>query len=280
MGAFALVLVVVASSGLAGTPLDEPPSAVAEVAGTQGPGELLRSAPWTCAHEAVERLEPDATGVPLQDPVPPYESCSNRIRPGARMTEPVGCTFNFVFREGSTLYIGTAGHCVGTGQRVATAGVGTFGTVVFSVSQGSANDFALIRIDSAKHVQVDPTMCTWGGPTGTSDPPGVLDQEVLLQYGWGIATPFVPQTRSRIHDEFLSTSNVLRWNGVGSGGDSGSPLIFGDGRAAGIHTAGLTPVAGAVWEQGPTISRILEITADAGYDLELQTAPMRWRSPL
>lgn len=215
--------------------------------------------------------------------VPSFEACTGgRIGPGASMTSPAGCTFNFVFSQGSRLFIGTAGHCVGgPGQSVSTHGASGFGQVVFNAWTGPVTtDFALIEIHPSYHSQVNPSVCTWGGPTGVGSPSGVLDQDFLLQYGWGSASFPAAQTRSRIHDEFLSSPNVLSWNGIGSGGDSGSPLLYGDGRAAGIHTAGLTPIAGVVLEQGPTIERVLQLAQDHGYNLQLETAPTRWTVPV
>lgn len=248
-----VVLFMIAGAAAEGRPEAAPPALE------------LRSLPAAeCAHaDGVEAL-------PLGGGGPPgFEGCLGFIRPGARMTAPNGCTLNFIFEQGSDLFVGTAGHCVsGTGQRVGANGVGLFGTVVYHRFDGTL-DFALIRIDADKHASVDPRMCTWGGPTGVGTPGGTLTTEPLLEYGWGVATQFTPQTRSRVHDEFLSSSDVLRWNGVGSGGDSGAPVLSASGLAVGIHTAGLTPVAGVVWEQGPTVTHILSSLEGAGWNVQL-----------
>jgi hypothetical protein len=207
-------------------------------------------------------------------PIPPnFEGCIGQIRPGARMTVPNGCTYNFVFTDGTHTYIGTAGHCATTGQRVGTTGItGTFGTVVFSVNAGNANDFALIRIDADKLGFVNPRLCTWGGPTAAHAGSSGAGS-VLLEYGWGIATQVSAQTRSRIIVQQSQNQDSGVWNGVGSGGDSGAPVVR-DGtlEAFGIHTHGVTPVAGVVLESGPYIQRILTLAQNAGFNIQLVTA--------
>ncbi len=299
--AAALILLLALTAGATEAPLaasspaghDEP---LIMQAGATG-GHLVLRSQWTpkdCREEGLVGPAPHAperTSDPLDGPVvplgqtlPSFEACQG-LRPGARMTAPSGCTLNFVFSQGGDLFIGTAAHCVGgTGQRVSAAGVGDFGAVVFDGWENNpsaiANDFALIKIDAQHHDDVDPALCTWGGPTGIGSPGSLLDTDLLLEYGWGSATSIAAASRARIHDEFLSSSNTLSWNGVGSGGDSGAPLVYGDGRAAGIHTAGLTPVAGVVLEQGPTIERILDLTSDGGFNLQLETAPTQWTVPV
>lgn len=199
-----------------------------------------------------------------------FEQCTGALRPGARMSG-TGCTFNFVFDDAQgNLYIGTAGHCTsGVGQRVGAEGVGIFGTVVYDRNSG-VNDFSLIRIDANKHDRVNPTLCTWGGPVG-ADPGGALPRDVFLEYGWGFATQFVPETRARVLGEANSYPTHITWNGVGSGGDSGAPIVNQAGYAMGIHTFGQTPYAGAVLEGGPSIGNILGMARTAVPTLDLVT---------
>lgn len=200
--------------------------------------------------------------------VPPdYDACLG-IRPGGLMSAPSGCTFNFVFTDGTDLYIGTAGHCIAEGQRASAEGVGEFGTAVFSTAAGFGQDFALIRIDDSMTDQVQATACTWGGPTGVDDGDS-LPGEVLYETGWGIATDATPETRNRVHVENIENGAWVSWDGVGSGGDSGAPILDSEGEALAVHTHGLTPIAGAVSEIGTWVPQALDLASDAGHDVQL-----------
>ena len=119
------------------------------------------------------------------------------IHPGVMTFTPVGqCTANFVFFQGSDVFIGQAAHCAGTGSDTDTDGcssaslpLGTKvdvdgatkqGTMVYSSwlamqkahEQDPAtcafNDFALVSLDPADYSRVNPTIPHWGGPTGVS----------------------------------------------------------------------------------------------------------------
>lgn len=198
-----------------------------------------------------------------------FEACTGSIRPGAMMSSP-GCTYSFVLEDAAgALYIGTAGHCVSrVGQRVATPGVGTFGTVL---TRWALNvDYALIKIDDDKRAFVNPTLCAWGGPVG-ADPGDRPRFDVLLEYGWGFATSATPQTRTRVLLEAQNTGNEIAWIGVGSGGDSGGPIVSVEGYAVGSHTRGITPLAGVAFEAGPTFARMLASGRTAVPSLELVT---------
>lgn len=199
-----------------------------------------------------------------------FEPCIGRIRPGAQMTSPSGCTLSFILTDGSgTLYTGSAGHCVSAvGQRVAANGVGAFGTVVTRWASGV--DYALIRIDSDKTGLVTPTLCAWGGPIGP-DPGNRPTNDVLLEYGWGIATQNTAYSRTRALVQSGVDSEEVVWHGVGSGGDSGGPIVSVEGYAVGSHTRGITPVAGVVYEAGPTFARMLQSGRTAVPSLTLVT---------
>jgi hypothetical protein len=117
------------------------------------------------------------------------------IHPGVQIfTEGAQCTSNFVFQEGSSVYLGQAAHCAGTGGQTETDGcssgslpLGTPvevtgaskpGTLVYSswltmqangetnANACAYNDFALIRIDPADVANVNPSVPGFGGPTG------------------------------------------------------------------------------------------------------------------
>jgi len=96
------------------------------------------------------------------------------------------CTANFVFRSGTTLGLGTAGHCaakdalgspvtavVAPAPEVCADGgsrapglyaIGTFGIVH---NNGLGDDFALIKLYPQFNGWVRPTMPVFGGPTGS-----------------------------------------------------------------------------------------------------------------
>src|SRR5207237_1168321 len=117
-------------------------------------------------------------------------------RPGAwlislfvdRSGVPTGfawCTAHFVFQNGTTFGLGTAGHCGGgvlsnpvtafvvppPGAPCPSGGVcgpGIYPIGKFSIVRngGLGNDFGLITVNSAFNSWVRPTMPVFGGPTG------------------------------------------------------------------------------------------------------------------
>lgn len=199
-----------------------------------------------------------------------FEACTNTIRPGSQMTSPAGCTYSFILRDPSgNLYTGTAAHCVSrVGQRVSARGVGAFGTVVTDGALGV--DYALIRVDADRTQLVNPTLCAWGGPIG-ADPGNRPENDVLLEYAWGTATNSNPFTRTRTLVEIARDANFVDWAGVGSGGDSGGPIVNAEGYAVGSHTYGLTPLVGVAFEGGPTFARMLASGRTAVPTLQLVT---------
>lgn len=199
-----------------------------------------------------------------------FEPCTGRIRPGAPMNAPAGCTFSFILSDSAgNLYTGTAGHCVSNvGERVGATGVGLFGTVVTRWALGV--DYALVRVDADKQALVTPELCAWGGPIG-ADPGGRPANDILLEYGWGFATSATPQTRTRALVQASLNANEVSWYGVGSGGDSGGPIVSVEGYAVGSHTRGITPLAGVAYEAGPTFARMLASGRTAVPSLTLVT---------
>lgn len=198
------------------------------------------------------------------------------IQPGARLA--VGCTMNFLYEEANgTLYTGAAGHCYeDAGAPARTAGGERFGTVVYRIDQelDGPLDLALIRIDPGWHDQLDPAVRHWGGPIGTAAP---VSGSTTLHYGHGIgpgnAEPSRPRTGVVVDNE---TGNGFRVQTFPfSFGDSGSPILDGDGHAIGI----LGEVAGTFgtttdlrWE--PPMPLLLDHLAEQGWDLSVVTAPL------
>ena len=117
------------------------------------------------------------------------------VHPGVQVfTEGAQCTSNFVFQDGTNVYLGQAAHCSGTGGQTETNGctsgslpLGTPvevtgaskpGTLVYNSwltmqAKGESdadtcayNDLALIRLDPADVGKVNPSVPGFGGPTG------------------------------------------------------------------------------------------------------------------
>ena len=101
------------------------------------------------------------------------------VAAGTCMVSPAGCTMNFVFTDGLSYYIGTAGHCV-AGGRTVIAQIATrvdptntvmvtlaaIGSVVKSWNQGIGKDFALVKINSG--FKVVPAMAGGSGRRASS----------------------------------------------------------------------------------------------------------------
>src|SRR3954447_6681513 len=115
---------------------------------------------------------PSATDVcPGIDPNSPTPA-TTVVSAGTCEVFPYGCTANFIYTNGSSYYIGTAGHCVDkVGQdvymQVNSPGVGAsianIGTVTKFVNGGGGNDYSVIAIRSG--FTVDPKL-PQGGPNG------------------------------------------------------------------------------------------------------------------
>ena len=131
------------------------------------------------------------------------------VHPGVMtFTEGGQCTSNFVFTQGSDVYLGQAAHCSGTGGATETNGcdsgslpVGTPveidgasrpGTMVYNSwltmqARGETNpdaceynDFALVRVDPADVGKVNPSVPGFGGPTGVGE---AADGSTVYSYG-------------------------------------------------------------------------------------------------
>ena len=190
---------------------------------------------------------------------PPYAGTdgvsTHAVSAGTCMISPHGCTMNFVFTDGSSKYIGTAGHCVSGGRtviaQVATrvdptdtviATLAAIGTVSKSVNQGIGKDFALVKINSG--FRVVPGVAGGFGPTGVLclDPVG----QPVMHYGHGYIF-FVEQGHPKfgevIPDATLvfkfASPNGFNWVGYGLPGDSGSGVMNDAGLAVGDLTHGI-----------------------------------------
>lgn len=221
------------------------------------------------------------------------------IQPGADIVVEGGtsCTLNFVFAApNGTLYAGTAGHCVGEVGNPALVKTedeqlphgnpifavspdrAEFGRVVFRIGSLGGEvltDFGLIRIHEDWRDRVDPTVRSWGGPSGDGRPePGTK----VYFHGHGAGFSLAEPTRGRVGvvEEVQAGLFGVRLvdaqfhNGPSVQGDSGTPVVDESGRAVGIiagdsHEVG--PSGHSRW--GPTFPQITAWLEQAGFELEL-----------
>jgi hypothetical protein len=162
---------------------------------------------------------------------------------------PAGCTANFVFTDGTSRYIGTARHCVDSiGQEVTmqvdTTTLAVVGTVSHMTSgEGEpGNDWALVRIDPAVAAKwgVDPAVPVVGGPNGIFTG---CDVQAVKYYGHGYGV-LVAQGKPEFGIATNWYDDGYGWTGFGAPGDSGSPVLTADGRAAGNFTHLIVDIGG------------------------------------
>jgi hypothetical protein len=190
---------------------------------------------------------------------PPYVGADGvsvfAVSAGTCMVSPNGCTMNFIFTDGASKYIGTAGHCVAGGRtviaQVATrvdptdtviATLAAIGNVSKSWNQGIGKDFALVKINSG--FKVVPGVSGFLGPTGVLclDPVG----QPVMHYGHGYIF-FVEQGNAKFGEVIpdltlifkFASPNGFNWVGYGLPGDSGSGVMNDAGLAVGDLTHGI-----------------------------------------
>ncbi len=202
------------------------------------------------------------------------------ITPGVQMfTNGAQCTANFVFTDGASTYLGYAAHCAGLGAATDTDGclagslpLGTAveidgaanpGRLAYSswltmenelaagraVDQNacSYNDFALVRINPADVASVNPSVPHWGGPTGLRRG-GIGTGATMHSYGnsslrFGI-TLLSPKTGLSLGTTGGGWTHPVYTVTPGIPGDSGSGMLDGQGRAAGVlSTVAIAPLA-------------------------------------
>ncbi|HEY6729542.1 MAG TPA: serine protease [Solirubrobacterales bacterium] len=198
------------------------------------------------------------------------------VHPGVQTyTQGGQCTSNFVFQEGSAVFLGQAAHCSGTGGQTETDGctsgslpLGTAVEVKGASKPGSLaynswlamqasgesdpdtcayNDFALIRLDPADVGKVNPSVPAYGGPTGL----GTIGDlgSTVFSYGnselrLGI-TKLSPKQGTVIQNEGNGWSHIVITLTPGVPGDSGSGFMNETGQAFGVlSTLQLAPLAG------------------------------------
>ena len=204
-------------------------------------------------------------------------AASAPIHPGVQVVSDSGqCTSNFIFQDGSNVYIGQAAHCTGTGAATDTNGCDSGslplgspvtidgasrpGTLAYNSwltmqAKGETdeetcayNDLALVRIDPADVGNVNPSVPSFGGPTGVG--------------GWGAAgstvytygnsslrlgvTALSPKQGTVLQNSPGGWSHDVYTATPGIPGDSGSGFLNASGGAIGVlSTVQLAPLAGS-----------------------------------
>jgi hypothetical protein len=231
------------------------------------------------------------------------------IHPGVQVfTEGAQCTSNFVFREGTSVYLGQAAHCSGTGGQTETDGcssgslpLGTPvevtgasrpGTLVYNSwltmqADGEAdpdtcafNDLALIKINPADVGSVNPSVPGFGGPTGVGAVGGL--GSTVYSYGnselRGGLTKLSPKQGIVAQNEGGGWSHVVTTLTPGIPGDSGSGFLNGSGEAFGVlSTLQIAPLAGTngVGDLGSELAYLRAHTDFGGMQLVKGTEPFK-----
>lgn len=171
---------------------------------------------------------------------------------------PGGCTLGFLFTGSDrAAYMSTAGHCLlgqdevkkswkaGAGP-IARTPRGAIGRVVFAENLPTANedddyyDFALIRLDQG--VRSSAALPTYGAPSGLND--SLTDSPTRLRvYGQGTGFSAVAPARELLTRTLKRPGHVYA-HGPVLFGDSGAPVLDGEGKAVGtVLGAGGVPVS-------------------------------------
>ena len=200
------------------------------------------------------------------------------IHPGVQtVTQGAQCTANFIYQDGSNVYIGQAAHCSGTGGATETDGcdsgslpVGTAveidgasrpGTMVYNswitmqaLGESNAdtcayNDLALVRLDPADVANTNPSVPGFGGPTGLGSSSAMLGNDVFtygnssLRFG---VTKLSPKQGIVVQSQGNGWSRDVYTATPGIPGDSGSGFMDGSGNAIGVlSTVQIAPLAGS-----------------------------------
>ena len=197
------------------------------------------------------------------------------IHPGVQtLTEGAQCTANFIFQDGTNVYIGQAAHCSGTGAATDTNGctaaslpLGTAvevdgashpGTLVYNSwltmqANGETdadtcqyNDLALVKLDPADVAKVNPSVPKWGGPVAVGGATAQGDDV----YSYGNSSLRLGITQLSPKKGISLGTDAGGWNHTvytvtpGIPGDSGSGFLDANGNAIGVlSTVAIAPLA-------------------------------------
>jgi hypothetical protein len=220
--------------------------------------KILRKASpsWYTAalHEKVQAAGPEGVQIAAEEL---NTACPGYQAPGVSaagcIVAPYGCTANFIYTDGTSFYVGTAGHCSNSAgepvtMQVDTTTIADVGTVVKRTPHPAGDgipgsDFTLIRIDPAVQERwgLNPAVPVVGGPNGVYSGCG---PETVRHYGHGYVVAVGPGKPSAgVATNWFD--NAYAWTGFGLPGDSGSPVVTTSGQAAGnfthliVHTGAL-----------------------------------------
>jgi hypothetical protein len=190
-------------------------------------------------------------------------------------TSGAQCTANFVYTDGTSVYLGQAAHCSGTGAAtdtngctakslpegtpVTVAGASRPGVMVYNswVRMQAAhetnadtcayNDLALIRLDPADVAQTNPSVPIFGGPTGLRSAALAVGDTVesygnsSLRFGLSALSPKYGRS---LGDDSGGWNHTVYTVTPGIPGDSGSGFLDDSGKAFGIlSTVAIAPLA-------------------------------------
>lgn len=190
------------------------------------------------------------------------------------------CTANFVFTDGTTVYLGQAAHCSSTGTDTQTSGCTTpslplgtrvavggdpelsplvksyTGTLVYNswLAMQAAketnsdacqyNDFALIQLPTDGAADTNPSVPILGGPTGLGTTASLGD--TVYSYGNSMlragVKPLSPKAGVTLGSSARGWTQSVYTASPGVPGDSGSGFMNGTGQAIGVlSTVELAP---------------------------------------
>jgi hypothetical protein len=204
-------------------------------------------------------------------------AASASVHPGVMtLTDGAQCTSNFVFTDGTNVYLGQAAHCSGTGAATDTNGctsqslpLGTPvdvngasrpGSLVYNSwlamqAKGEGdpdacayNDLALVELDPADVPNVNPSVPGFGGPTGVGTVGGL--GSTVYSYGnselRGGVTKLSPKRGVIVQNQGNGWSHNAYTLTPGIPGDSGSGFMNASGQAIGVlSTVEILPAAGS-----------------------------------
>jgi hypothetical protein len=229
------------------------------------------------------------------------------VHPGVMtFTDGGQCTSNFVFTQGSDVYLGQAAHCSSTGGQTSTDGCDTGsrplgtpvevtgasqpGTMVYNswltmqargetnANACAFNDFALVRINPADVGRVNPSVPGFGGPTGVGSAGGL--GSTVYSYGnsslRGGVTKLSPKQGVVVQNTGGGWSHTVYTATPGIPGDSGSGFLNASGQAIGVlSTLQVLPVAGSngVGDLGRELAYMRANSSFSGVQLAPGTEP-------
>jgi hypothetical protein len=231
------------------------------------------------------------------------------IHPGVQVyTQGAQCTSNFVFQEGTNVYLGQAAHCSGTGGQTETNGCSSAslplgtpvevsgaskpGVLVYNSwlamqSSGETNpetceynDLALIKLDPADVGKVNPSVPGFGGPTRV----GSAGEQGSTVYSYGNSelrggvSKLSPKQGILIENEGNGWSHIVATLSPGIPGDSGSGFLNESGEAIGVlSTLQIAPLAGSngVGDLGKELAYLRTHSSFTGLQLVPGTQPFK-----